>query len=384
MTRTPARRGKSGDGALRHRREHGRIERLVVGVLLRIADHHRAVVGLPQRLDRQRQERLHAFQHDDLSLVRAHRRGEPDIAARGARSSSPAARTTRRAATTPARVRSRKRSPIGSIASTAAPGRYRQRARSSATCSARSKAQRVAVAVQRATGAARHGAAQARKALARAPRDRATSTSWRAKPGCASSASKMRAAARRAPARSGKGARRRAGAARRRCRSRSRRSAASRGHSRAERCVHAPYSGSPSPLPCTQIKPEVAARRAMRAVAFVEHDERVAERAHAVGDRGARPGRRRRSRCRTRLHSRHWTALRAARSGHPRLELPGALMSAFPRSAGSPRSARRSPGSYDRRRPGRTATRRRRTRPLRDSRAPRRPSRPAAGTARGA
>ena len=34
-------------------------------------------------------------------------------------------------------------------------------------------------------------------------------------------------------------------------------------------------------------QPEVAARRAMRAVAFVEDDEIVAERAHAVGDRGA-------------------------------------------------------------------------------------------------
>ena len=58
---------------------HGRVERLVeAAILLRVADQHGAVVGLAQRLQRKRQERPHALQHEDLSLVGRDRRREPD------------------------------------------------------------------------------------------------------------------------------------------------------------------------------------------------------------------------------------------------------------------------------------------------------------------
>ena len=71
---------------------------------------------------------------------------------------------------------------------------------------------------------------------------------------------------------------------------------AGRGHSRAERCVHAPYAGIPKPLPCTQMSPKLpraarcatspSSRSASRAaeVAQSERDRRADEPAadHAI------------------------------------------------------------------------------------------------------
>ncbi len=47
-------------------------------VLLRVADQHRAFVGLPDRLQRQREKPRNALEHDDLALIGSHGRGESD------------------------------------------------------------------------------------------------------------------------------------------------------------------------------------------------------------------------------------------------------------------------------------------------------------------